>query len=848
MLDRRVVFFAICLTLLPFLQFATGAAVAQELEEVIVTAERRELNLQQTPISVSAFNQLELDRLGLQDAEDIANFIPNVSVGTAFGTGDAVATFSIRGAGQFRNTTFFDRGVGLYIDEMYYPRNAGAILRVMDVERVEVLRGPQGTLFGRNNTGGAIRYISQKPEPEFNADVELIGGDFNRLDIKGHVNVPLSDAAAFRFTGASLSRDGYIFGENGQTKGNLDTTVGRAQFRFAPSDNFDLTVAYAADDSQDNGRTGIYVGVDEFDPAILADGMGSPEIRDTFNHPDGRTVQRALLIYEEPTFGCYWASGAPGAMGTPHGPWNGPCVTAQFDPNDPSTYYSDEYATSPGFYNYVGGDLDWRNTSNEFTTFELNWGLTDSVTFTAVGGTIAGAQDETYDGDMTPLPIIWNVNDASWDSETIELRFSGEHERISWTGGYYWFEEEASNYNNQAEYDCSPMGMNLDLDSCMLNDSHVTEFIDSGATGLFGQIVFHATERMNLTLGYRSTEDEKGAGAVILNSPRVAAQFGTNPLVISADPATNDVTVFRSNSWTSDDYRFVIDYQWNDDLFTYLSWSTAYKAGGFADFINDDTRSAAVLQGRDGVPGTGDEIQPRFGLIPYDPEYVEGYELGLRSEWLDRRLRLNGAIFDMRFTDRHIRSQDRFFQNPPFTANASQLDINGVEIDLMYAVTDNLRLTSSIGTLDSMYSGIDPSATGGVFNETPRERMPDIGATLGLRHTSNLQNGGELVLSGNAAYTDDFYNGSSSNHQALIAAYTLLTLRGEYWAPAGDWHVTLSCTNCLDDEVVRGATDMAGHRVLPDGSIGGGGAGVGAHRWEVAPPRMIGVSFGYHVN
>ena len=286
------------------------------------------------------------------------------------------------------------------------------------------------------------------------------------------------------------------------------------------------------------------------------------------------------------------------------------------------------------------------------------------MTLTAVGGAIAGTQDETYDGDMTPLPIIWNVNDASWDSETIELRFSGEHERISWTGGYYWFEEEASNYNNQAEYDCSPMGMNLDLDSCMLNDSHVTEFIDSGATGLFGQIVFHVTERMNLTLGYRSTEDEKGAGAVILNSPRVAAQFGTNPLVISADPATNDVTVFRSNSWTSDDYRFVLDYQWNDDLFTYLSWSTAYKAGGFADFINDDTRSAAVLQGRDGVPGTGDEIQPRFGLIPYDPEYVEGYELGLRSEWLDRRLRLNGAIFDMRFTDRHIRSPGQVLPEP----------------------------------------------------------------------------------------------------------------------------------------------------------------------------------------
>ena len=164
MLKKQNTFLAVVLTLLPGLQFFSGTASAQELEEVIVTAERRELNLQQTPISVTAFNQLELDRLGLQNAEDIANFIPNVSVGTAFGTGDSVATFSIRGAGQFRNTTFFDRGVGLYIDEMYYPRNAGAILRVMDVERVEVLRG---ALRARSSvaTIPAVRFATSRRNP-----------------------------------------------------------------------------------------------------------------------------------------------------------------------------------------------------------------------------------------------------------------------------------------------------------------------------------------------------------------------------------------------------------------------------------------------------------------------------------------------------------------------------------------------------------------------------------------------------------------------------------------------------------------------------------------------------------
>ncbi|MGI9258843.1 MAG: TonB-dependent receptor [Gammaproteobacteria bacterium] len=814
-------------TIIAGLQFLSATAYGQSLEEVIVTAERRELNLQQTPISVSAFNQIELDRLGLQTTEDIANFVPNVSVGTAFGSGDMNATFSIRGAGQFRNTTFFDRGVGLYIDDVYYPRNAGAILRILDVERVEVLRGPQGTLFGRNNTGGAIRYISQKPEPEFNADVNLTAGEFGRTDLQGHLNVPLSDTVAFRLTGADFSRDGYLIGQNGQEKGNVDITAVRAQLRFEPTENFDFTIAYAVDDSKDNGQTGINKDVDEFDPTILPDGMsgmGGTEING----------QVPTLIYEEPTFGCYWNAGT----------LDGPCVTPGFNANDPSTYFSDAFAVAPGFYDYVGGDFDARSAENTFTTFEMNWDMTDSVTMTVVGGSIQGERDDVFDDDMTPLPIISQTSRDEWNSESIELRFSGDHDRLSWTAGYYYFQEDASSYQLGTTYDCSPMGMNLDLDSCGPDVGESTELIDSDATGLFGQITYALTDKLGITVGYRSTEDTKGAGALLLNEPAVAAEFGTNPLVISVDG--NDALINAGNSWTSDDYRLVLDYQFNDDLFGYASFSTAYKAGGFSDMITDDTDSDYVLVGRDGVAGTGDENLARFGLIPYDPESVEGFEIGVRSEWLDQRLRLNASIFDMQFTDRHIRAQDRFFQNPPFTANASQLDIQGIEIDLMYAITDNLRLTTSIGTLDSEYSGIDPSATGGVFNETPRERMPDISATLGLRHISNLANGGELVLAGNAAFTDEFYNGSSSNHQELIAAYTLLSLRAEYWAPGGNWNVALTCTNCMDDEVVRGATDMAGTRVLPDGSIGGGGAGVGANRWEIGPPRMLAVSYGYH--
>lgn len=813
------------------LQFFSGAVFGQALEEIIVTAERRELNLQQTPISISAFNQLELDRLGLETTEDIANFIPNVSVGTAFGSGDQNATFSIRGAGQFRNTTFFDRGVGLYIDDMYYPRNSGAILRILDVERVEVLRGPQGTLFGRNSTGGAIRYISQQPEDEFNATVNLTGGTFARKDLKGHVNIPLGDRAAARITGASMVRDGYLKGENGQTKGNLDVTAIRAQLRFQPTDSLDINLSYATDSSKDNGRTGTYKGVDDFDPSIKADGMTGMSGREIAGH-----VPR--LIYEEPTFGCYWAGGS----------LNGPCVTSTFNENDPSTYYSDAYLVQDGFYDYLGGTHDSRSSSNDFTTLNANWDMTDNITATLVAGSISGERDDIYDGDMSPLPILANKTIDTWDSSSVELRFAGEHDRLSWTAGLYTFTEKANSWNKTDSYDCSPMGMDIDLDSCVVDIGEGTEFIDSDASGIFAQVSYDITDRLGITVGLRSTEDTKGAGGWLLNEPDVVAYFGKSDIITEVRAATNDARIFRGNSWTSDDHRVVLDYEWNDDLFTYLSYSTAYKAGGFADFLGDDTGSNNVTVGRDGVAGTGDEGQPRFGLIPYDPEWVKGFEIGMRSEWLDQRLRLNVSLFDMAFTDRHIRSQDRFFQNPPFTANASNLDVDGIEIDAIFAATDSVRITAALGTLNSAYSGIDPSATGGVFNSTPRERMPALSGTLGFRHTANLANGGEFVTSANAAYTDDFYNGSSSNHQVHIDSYTQMTMRGEYWTPSGDWSITVSCSNCANDEIVRGATDMSGTRILPDGSIGGGGAGVGYNRWEIAAPRQFAINFGYYFN
>ena len=184
------------------------AAQAQQLEEIIVTAERRELNLQDTPISVMSFEGEALELRGVDDMFELATIAPNLDIKGARGVGNTGPTFQIRGISGGGGATG-ERGVGFYIDNVFMPRTTGPVMRVLDVERIEVLRGPQGTLFGRNSTGGAIRVFSQQPETERAGYLKLTAGDFDHQDLSGMINVPLSDTVFLRAQGAYLERRGH---------------------------------------------------------------------------------------------------------------------------------------------------------------------------------------------------------------------------------------------------------------------------------------------------------------------------------------------------------------------------------------------------------------------------------------------------------------------------------------------------------------------------------------------------------------------------------------------------------------------------------------------------------------
>jgi iron complex outermembrane receptor protein len=181
-----------------------ASAAAQQLEEIIVTAERRETALQETPISVAAFTAETMELKGLETLEDVASVTPNLDIKGSRGSGNVSPTYQIRGLSG--GGALGERSSAMYIDGVFMPRTTGPYMNVMDIERIEVMRGPQGTLFGRNSTGGAIRVFSKQPGPEFESYIRLTAGDFDRQDVSGMVNVPVGDNVFFRVQGGSRAR------------------------------------------------------------------------------------------------------------------------------------------------------------------------------------------------------------------------------------------------------------------------------------------------------------------------------------------------------------------------------------------------------------------------------------------------------------------------------------------------------------------------------------------------------------------------------------------------------------------------------------------------------------------
>ena len=704
-------FISAAIIALPFLLQPGSVVIAQEsgigalMEEIKVTARKREEGLQDTPIAVSVFSGESLEARGVQRIDEIAGLTPNMTfdnINLNGGGGNSAAVF-LRGVGQRDFLPSADPGVGIYVDGVYFARSVGSVLDIIDIDRVEVLRGPQGTLFGRNTTGGAIAIHTQKPHEEFEGKVRVRVGIDDRLDVLGKVNAPLSDNLYMSATVAKFDQDGFVVNPlNGLDTGDDDTFAVRGALRWQANNNFEVNINGDYSRDRENGQARVtsrnpdrvvkFIPPDPTNPTSTGNGPtthnfflganspfhpdnGGPGLGNGFGNP-GTPVARGFN-------NCDAIAPVPGLVeGTASG-----CVNAA------NVALGQNTGTMPTFSDHdiygFSGTVDWQISDN----LEIK-----SITaYRNVDSSFA------HDGDNTPYYLSW-VRDEIYKQEQftqeIQLQGTAVNDRLQWILGGFYFTEDGNNYN--------PVDFgHLDIESGGM--------FDHESIAGFAQGTFDVTDKLHVTAGIRYTDDTKdfivtsdgrytttgphfpmGPSDVVNIQSAVPVIAPTGILVKLIDDGT---TTLKADDWTP---MANISYDVNDNLMTYFTYAEGFKSGG--------------IQQRNAGP---------VGMAPtYDPEFVESFEIGFKFSTPDGRFVLNAAAFYADYTDIQLETLAPEGVAPQLD-NAGEGEIKGFELESRWSPLDTLFVEVALGHLDAKITKSDPTVinSGG---PSKGDRLPQV--------------------------------------------------------------------------------------------------------------------------
>ncbi len=503
------------------------AAIAQDetksegsilFEEITVTAQRREQNAQDVGISVTALSGNQIRALGFTNAQEITALAPGVS--TVQPNGEANYSIAIRGVSNSDFTTNVESPIAVYVDETYISQTSGAGFLLFDLERVEVLRGPQGTLFGRNATGGLVHYITVKPsQEELNGYGAITYGRFNRTKAEGAVGFPITDKISARMSLATHQGGGYV--ENrlrpGEDLNNANETAGRLQLLFEPSEKFDVLL------NARFGRQDIRTGFFDYESAVLPTGTATP--------------------------------GAPNSS-------------------------LDNYVDLDG--DVFAGDYD-RPGRNHLETYGLtstiNWDLS-FATLTSITDHQSIERDYIEDSDASPVNYFnfFLTTDAEQFSQ--ELRLAGSADRFKWLAGFYYLDLNINDSNGGITPGLFEGLFGDTVENLGYNGLTNPYQSDSESWSVFGQIEYDLTKELTLIGGFRYISEDKDFGYrnILTQFPDTAVS-GSDPNAVFVTDAVAPYTGQRSdNEWSA---RVQLDYKPQDDLLLYASWNRGVKSGGF---------------------------------------------------------------------------------------------------------------------------------------------------------------------------------------------------------------------------------------------------------------------------
>jgi iron complex outermembrane receptor protein len=745
--------------------------------EIVVTAERRATNLQDTPLSIVAVTGDIAEAKGIEDLQDLSHYTPNLSITPSRGSGSSSANFVIRGISGGGGASG-ERGVGLYVDGVYMPRTSGAVLRVLDIDRIEVLRGPQGTLFGRNSTGGAIRIFSKQPTGQFEGYVEGTLGNFDHHDAIGLINVPLGENVALRVQGAYLHKDGFV-SRGTQKLGAQTDYVGRAQLRVDLTPDFTATFGLLYNRSKANATP--YV-VQEFDlgPGVQAK-PGFPGIQgnygDLLNDAFKAAGQAPLAAYNDPRI-------VKGAYAAPD-----VCLIDDFNP---------DYDSACDQYN---NDKYWQGDMN------LHWKLGDNVSVQAITGLSQLKHRAVTDWELIGAEMRYDniaskvfyqelqLNASLFDSK-IDVVIGGSyfHENSDTPGDDVWPGSYVLNRRTTSSYPATA-GNPPNSDGGLYYRSISYTKYKADSWGLFGSATWHITDRLNLTGGLRQAWDHKDYLQSRFEPPATPYQAPD----FRVEPGTTATTVTASKPFKALDYRATLDYHFTPEIMAYATMSKAYKAGSFSYTIQSWTPTNNA---------TGANQSPLVSAIPN--EKLVNYEAGLRMELFDRHLRLNPTGFIMHYTDRQAAIRVNCgtgalanipagsAQCPvgfiPLLQDQGDATIRGIEVDGQVVITPDFTLDGSLGLTDYTLKNVPPGTTH-LFPDAPTPTY-NIGANYTLR-----TGGGSATFNISYAYVgkQSVYPDDSEDSGYILPSYGLVNARLMIGSDSLPMTVTFYANNLLDE-------------------------------------------------
>ena len=758
-------------------------------DEIVVTAEFRERNLQQTPLAITAMTGAMLEARSQTNLSQIANQAPSVTLKSqspAFGPSMGA---NIRGVGQFDFNPALEPGVGLYVDDVYYATLTGAMIDLLDVDRVEVLRGPQGTLAGKNSIGGAIKLYSKRPTGSNTGYGSVTYGSRNRLDLRAAADFALGETVSARFSGVSKQQEGYVksydFGcvfpaggpatfvdLNGVTQqanpaggipalaanydgclrakeGDVGYQAVRGQLRFTPNDRLDINLT--ADYTREDHNTAGTVLLERFENGALR----SPNFPGNANvdiNPYGGVIPFDRRFLCGPF--CNYANySAPEDTSSPTGAFK---LTNGVHPatlNRGRVWFSG--------YGFSG---------------DVRFDLSDNLQLTSISAYRNYETSFDNDDDLSPLAHTNNTNDLTFHMFSQELRLSGTllNDMLEYTvGGFYLKQKSVSSAVVDLRYAALPIFANNDP-------------VHAKTMAAFAHVAWKPTPELTLTAGLRYTDEYKR-----YTFSRRAVDGGPLPpgtSVIGIDGLTG---VYDGPSSDRFDYRANVQYELTPENAVYAQVSTGFKGGG----IN---------------PRPFNQAQ----VLSFAPETLTSYEIGTKNDFFDGRLRINAAAYFAKYKGLQLKlSNCTAIVGPTFGApcslilNAGDADIKGFEVETTIRPVDGLLIDGAVSLVDFKYkrfatygaaSAGGPAAPNGPqFGDYP-DYVPRWKWSAGAQYTIELGDAGTLTPRMDASYQSDLYTLAANRPTNLIEGYTVANARLTWVNRGGDLEISGEVTNLFD--------------------------------------------------